>query len=147
MPFETKWDEREFYTRFWGEVLDSEIERKNKVFSGDPRCEKCYYKVFDATEVEAFLFSENDITKYASNDIGMSAYVRNLSVVLIGSKTEVRSVFQRYVSTCLRVHINWKFHLCDTLEQAREWINQQEKRRLKVLVTTSEANQIDRTPH
>lgn len=129
MPFETKWEDHGFYTKFWGVVPHSEIEAKNNVFSGDPRCDSCRYKIFDATEVEAFVFSEKDITSYASNDIGMATYLKNLSVVLVGSKAEVRRAFQCYTSTCLRVNMTWKFHLCDTLEQAREWLSKQEKRR------------------
>ncbi|EDY83480.1 hypothetical protein VDG1235_3107 [Verrucomicrobiia bacterium DG1235] len=127
MPFEYSWEERGFYCRFWGEVPEWEIKAKNVNFSNDPRCDDCLYQILDGTDIDAFILPAQGITKIASNDIGMCAYLKSLSVVLVGTKPEVRDVFQQYVSTCLRMNITWKFHICETLEQARKWLKQQEK--------------------
>lgn len=141
MPFETIWEKRGFYIRFWETVPDSEVMTMINRFSNDPRSDKCLYKIYDATEVEAFTSSENDIIKYASNDIGMASYLKNFSVVLIGSKAEIRKAFRLYISTCLRVNMTWRFHICDTLDQAREWLTQQDESREADLGSNSSAQE------
>jgi|GEM_PF-1470604 len=128
MPFELSWEKHGFYSRFWGKVPKRDIEAKNRCFSNDSRSDRCSYQIFDGTDVEAFVLSKSDITAIAGNDVGLGFYLKNLSVVLIGSKPEIRDVYQQYVSTCTRLNITWKFHICDTIDQSREWLRQQDEK-------------------
>ncbi|MDQ8198875.1 hypothetical protein QEH56_11980 [Pelagicoccus enzymogenes] len=129
MPFETKWEPNGFYARFWGDVRIDEIAAKNRHFSNSPRSDKAHYQIFDGSEITSIVLPPNGINEIASHDIGMGYYMKNLSVIHIGSNPEVREFYERYISTCLRLNLTWKFQICQTLEQARTWIQQQEKRR------------------
>ncbi len=137
MPFENSWESRGFYAKFRGNVTRREIEAKNRNFSSDPRSYNCLYQIFDGTEIDTFTFSEDDILKIASNDIGMGFYQKHLSVVLVGGKPEIRATYQQYLKTCQRAKMTWKFHICDTLDQAREWLRQQKSPRISNLQTAS----------
>ncbi len=130
MPFENSWENRGFYTKFWGTVTHKEIETKNRDFSSDPRSYNCLYQIFDGTEIDAFEFAEGDLVKIASNDIGMGFYLKDLSVVLVSEKPEIQAVYQQYLKTCQLAKMTWKFHICDTVEQAREWLTQQKNSRV-----------------
>lgn len=131
MPFRYNWEKNGFYSKFWGEVLNWEIEVKNMYFSNDPRCDKCHYQIIDASEVEAFALSEIDITKMASNDIGMGFYLKNFSVAIVCATPEVQAAFQKYISICLPSKMTWTYHICDTLEEANAWLEQQSEKRRK----------------
>lgn len=124
MPFEIKWEEDGFLSRFWGNVLEKEIELKNRKFSSDTRCESSRYRIFDGTQIETFDFSIDGIAKMASNDIGMGFYLEKLKIVLIGKKPEVLDVYRKYSETCRQSGLNWEFHICSSLQQAREWLGQ-----------------------
>ncbi|MDQ8181979.1 hypothetical protein [Pelagicoccus sp. SDUM812005] len=129
MPLETKWETHGFYARFWGTVTLADIETKNRTFSNSPLSDHCHYQIFDGSEIESFDLPANGIVEMASHDIGMGSYLRGLSVIHIASRPEVREVYQKYISLCLRLNLSWKFHICNNLEQARSWLSQQEKRR------------------
>lgn len=122
MPHENFWENRGFYSRFWGDVTVEDIEAKNIAFSSDPRCEKCRYQILDCTEVESFISTREDIVRIASNDIGMGYYLKQLSVVLVTANAEIRDTYRKYISTCLQTNLRWSFHICDTLEQANHCI-------------------------
>lgn len=126
MPFETHWEEHGVYNRFWGEVTDTEIEAKNREFSADVRCGKSRYRIFDGTDIQSLNLSKHAITDFACIDIGMCFYLKNLSIVLVGTSHEVRKMHREYVSICQRVDVTWKFQICDTLEQGRAWLEQLE---------------------
>lgn len=125
MPYETFWENHTFHTRFWGNVTLEEMEAKNIAFTSDPRCERCRYQILDCTEVESFISTREEIVQIASNDIGMGYYLKQLSVVLISSDAEIRNTYRKYISTCLQTNLRWHFHICDTLEKANQWIEQQ----------------------
>lgn len=132
MPFEYSWEQNGFYSKFWGTVPNNEIESKNFYFSNDSRCDKSQYQILDGSEIESFSLSSDDITKMASNDIGMGFYLKEFSMVFVCPKPEVRKVIETYISTCERSDIPWTYHICDTLPQARAWL----KRRKKQIAAT-----------
>lgn len=125
MPFEYTWEKYGFYSRFWGNVTLREIEAKNRHFSNDLRCDSCLYQIIDGTDIESFILPSYGIKDMASNDIGMNFYKKNLSVILVSSKPQVQETFQRYVKICQEMNVNWKFHLCNSIEQATNWIGEQ----------------------
>ncbi len=151
MPFKYIWEDRGFYSKFWGTILDRDIEIKNMYFSGmyfsgDPRSDNCRYQILDASEVEEFVLSDFEINKMASNDIGIGFYVKKFSVVLVSSKPIIRDAFQRYIQTCIRSNVTWKFHICDTLEQAREWLRQLDEQEPGSHITSTQDNRARQSP-
>lgn len=128
MPFELSWEKHGLYSRFWGVVHEWEIAAKNVSFSNNPRCNDCSYQIFDGTDIESFSLSEYGLMDIASNDIGMGFYIKNLSLILISPKAEIKDVYREYISICLRADTPWRFHICDTLPQARQWLKKIESR-------------------
>lgn len=126
MPFEYRWEDRGFHSRFWGRVTDEDIELKNRKFSSNSRCSGCAYQIFDGSGIEALELSVDGIAKMASNDIGMGFYLKRFSVALIGSKPEVIIAFEKYIETCRQANLGWSFHICRTLADAREWLEDQQ---------------------
>lgn len=122
MPFENTWEDRGYYSRFWGIVPEWEIDAMNREFSNDPRCDTARYQIFDGTDIEAFAISEREIKKIASNDIGVESYLKNVSVALVGSKPEIKAAYQQYVETCQKLNKTWTFRIFDTLAEARQWL-------------------------
>lgn len=126
MPYESKWEKNGFYSRFWGLIPESEVNEMNHEFSNDERCDKARYQIFDGTDIEAFTLNEQEITTIASNDIGLSTYIKNIAVALVGSKPEIKEAYQQYIDTCQPYNITWKFRIFDTLDEARSWLNELE---------------------
>ncbi len=139
MPFEYTWEQNGFYSKFWGTVLNKEIESKNFYFSNDSRCDKTQYQILDGSKIETLSLTDDDITKMASNDIGMGFYLKKFSMVFVCPNPDVRSVFEKYISTCERSGIPWTYHLCDTLPQARAWLKRRKKQETNTLGLSKKA--------
>lgn len=125
MPFEYKWEKDGFHSRFWGTVLEEEIDLKNRKFSTNPRCGSSRYQIFDGSGIDKFKLSVDGIAKMATNDIGMGFYLRDFSVVLVGSKPNVVATYRQYIEYCRIGGLRWDFHVCKSLEDARLWLDPQ----------------------
>ncbi|MBC2606593.1 hypothetical protein [Pelagicoccus albus] len=124
MPFEISWEKQGFHIRFFGHITEKELQAKNWGFSNNPRCNSCSYQIVDGSKIESIELSDLEITYLASNDVGMDFYLRNIYVVLVGSHPELKRIYRQYVSTCLKTDMSWKYHICDTVEQARSWLTE-----------------------
>lgn len=129
MPFEFTWEPHGFYARLSGNVSLADIEAKNRRFSNDPRSDLCHYQIIDASGADAIEMPERAIKDMASNDIGMCAYKPKFAVCLVSSKPEIRETFSSYVALCLKRNVSWQFKICQTLEQARAWLNEAQEQR------------------
>lgn len=147
MPFEHTWENHGFYATFWGKVTEREIETKNVHFSNDRRCEKSEYQIFDGSGIDTFELSDQDITKMASNDIGMGFYLKRFSVVFVSTKPGFRKAIEQYISICQRSGLSWKFHICNSLPQARAWIKRQKKQETTTLGLDFKTATLSRPPH
>ena len=58
-------------------------------------------------------------------------YLKDFCVFLVSPKPEIKDAYQRYISTCLRSGVQWKFYICDTLAQARSLVQRHEEEEAK----------------
>lgn len=115
------------YSRVWGLVSEAEITKLNEEFASDHRSRTSRYHIFDGTDMEDYTANDIDISNFAANDIGTSTYVKNLKVALVSPKPHIKEGYQQYIADCQQVETGWTFKIFDTLEEARDWVeNRQE---------------------
>ena len=121
MPYETVWEERGVYQRYFGVLAPRDRESGSAEVTGNERFESLKYWIVDSLGMERYTLSSNDAITAAAFDIGAARYNNHMLMVFVVTDMAHRENIQRYMEL-LKANTNWQSEIFDDIESARQWI-------------------------
>ncbi len=109
----------------WGKVTFKDIDAADGLLYGDARFEKMDFQIFDSTDVEEFDLSAIDLQMIGALDKSSSVWNKKMKVALVAKDPEFIQLIEEYKK--VMEDTGWKIIVFDTLDEAKNWCNQNEK--------------------
>jgi hypothetical protein len=120
MAYKITWEENGMLIKWTGLITASDNIMANGEFYGNNKFDTSRYQICDFSGVEFEDFTEKQIRIISELELKASNWNKNLKVVHITKDAEIIKNIKLYEKKL--ENSGWKFHICDTMEEARKWV-------------------------
>ncbi len=120
MPHKTYWEEKGMLIDWSGVIDSTEVLKSNGAIYGDKRFDEIRYQINDFLKAEFANFSDKEIQIIATLELQASDWNKHMKVVHVTTDPNLIADIRIYEK---RMEASgWQFLICDTLDEARKWV-------------------------
>jgi hypothetical protein len=120
MPFETIFEDQGIFWKMSGVVNSDDINEVNKILYGHPDFDVLRYIIFDYTEADDFQMEVPEVIKVAAMDGAAALTNPKIRIAIVTQNENLLKAIQ--VFNNFRGGHPWETKVCDTVDEAREWL-------------------------
>ena len=123
MPYKIDWEDHGLLIKWTGKVTASDNIRSNGQMYGNQKFDTISYQICDFLDAEFTDYTDKQIRIISELELQASDWNKSLKVVHITKNPILIQVIKKYEKRM--EPSGWKFMICDNMEDARKWVNDQ----------------------